>query len=252
MDPEIFLMISRCPPPEGNKLLFMNYVILALLETVVFVLTMVAGFVHCTRFFIQNAARSLSIVLLLDRHGFELEGSLIQSLLRDGKPTSRNRWWGFDGCLQGFYTTLSCSVRSLPRFFLLLIQIIYSKRFPSPISLHFSTPPCVVFIEYRDDFSWYHIIQLEFAHMFAEYVLYSLRYWLLLISYRFLRFQRCVHSICATRILLHVRQARDRQFTGMGVSYTEHQTGVVTPLGLLLDTMDERAFGRSHTSDLDQ
>ncbi|KAJ3479956.1 hypothetical protein NLI96_g8701 [Meripilus lineatus] len=122
MDPEIFLMISRCPPPEGNKLLFMNYVILALLETVVFVLTMVAGFVHY-------------------RHGFELEGSLIQSLLRDGIL--------YYSILLGTITTT-----------------IFLATDSNYILKALSIANLVAFL----------YTPLEFAHMFAEYVLYSLRY----------------------------------------------------------------------------
>lgn len=44
---EILLATPMCPLPEGNKLPFINYIILALVETVIFILTMVAGFVHC-------------------------------------------------------------------------------------------------------------------------------------------------------------------------------------------------------------
>lgn len=60
--PEIFLAISKCPPPEGKKLLFLNYAILGFLETVVFILTMAAGFVHCMRFY--GALYVPSVVLL--------------------------------------------------------------------------------------------------------------------------------------------------------------------------------------------
>lgn len=39
-----------CPLPAGATINYFNFIIIALLETVVFILTLVAGFKHCTAY----------------------------------------------------------------------------------------------------------------------------------------------------------------------------------------------------------